>query len=204
MRGLLSITLALSVAACGGVAPASRTMAGAGDPATATRETPRRRPVAWRDTMTLDDGPAWELVPHPVPYPTPAVQDRLARLPAFDRAWWTGIADLSDDELAALFAYERVHVHPTEVTATCAAGRRARVGSADRTAAERVADLRAFGRRCYLPIGAVVACELAVRDQPCIDGGVGLPECVAVEACHERIRAAAEQDIWVAAHICIR
>ncbi|MFO0682826.1 MAG: hypothetical protein U0234_12270 [Sandaracinus sp.] len=217
----LALTVALTPAGCAHAVPDASALVrepetdglhGSADgrdgaPGAAAAPAPVRRHVAWRDTFSPDrwrDLPERPSQPLPVPYPTIEVETRLASLPAFERPWWTGIADLNDAELVALFAYERTHVHPSEVSASCPGGRRARVGNADGTAAERVDVLRAFGRRCFLPIGAIVACELAVREHPCVDAGVGLRECMAVDACHDRIRAEAEQDIHAAERMCFR
>ena len=116
-----------------------------------------------------------------------AVEQRLAAQLAFALPWGTALRSLSDAQLVDWANYEVQEISPEPVERDCGDGRHARV--AVRTSpADRIQTLRRTGARCDVTIGELAACELAVRERPCAYAGIGLPECLALDACDEVVR----------------
>jgi len=120
-----------------------------------------------------------------------AVAARLAALAQFRLPWSTKLDALDPAGLADLYDYERATLGTTAVEADCEGGRHARVGGSGATREERLEDLRIVAGACSIAVGDLLACELAVRERPCVWRGDGLPECASLHACDELVRAKA-------------
>ena len=123
--------------------------------------------------------------PPPVLVGNDAVRARLASLPAAPVPLETRVLALDAAQASAMCEYiDTLHAGHPVVQARCADGSPVLVDSRC-NAANLASAAELLGASCALAVGEYVACELAVRDDPCTVDFMHAraPECEAVNAC---------------------
>jgi hypothetical protein len=124
--------------------------------------------------------------------PLGSVEARLAPLPSPTPSWTTPLASLTAADVASLCRFEQRAVSPRAVREHCPNGRTVTVGANGGFCdGDALSDALVIGAHCPMTVGDLVACELALRDDPCAIGRAALPECEAFDACVARLSDAA-------------
>jgi hypothetical protein len=114
-----------------------------------------------------------------------SVRARLTSLPAPPIPWSTRLSALTLEQATAMCPYADANVGTTPIEATCPDGSTVSVGGAVCDPSRAATMAQQVGSECALNMGEYVACQIALRQQPC-DGGLlggNLPECETFAAC---------------------
>lgn len=175
MRGVLA--LAISLAACGGSAPHEEedvpAQASAGSEGTTD---PTDDDATDRDMTT--DAPA-------IAFGNDAVRARLAALEGAPAGLELRVLDLTPSQALGVCAYlDEQSADHAELRARCENGESV-VFESTCNPANLASAAETLGAACPVRVGEYVACELAVRADPCTVGFLraSAPECEAVNAC---------------------
>jgi hypothetical protein len=129
---------------------------------------------------------------HALHAPAGAVDARLARFRAPALAWSTPLGALTATDVRALCSFEQTSVSPHAVRVACPSGQTVTVGATGGFCdGDALEDAHVIGDRCAMTVGELVACELALREDPCAIGRASLPECTTFDACRAQLAAEA-------------